>query len=133
MPILPYPTALQGSSVLAAQGRVPWRFVAVQQAPMPLRSQRDLRHFRPTTGVITDRVMLRTGPSSEIPFALGRVWLLRLLDGYKAWEGWSDANGYYTATGLELDVDYIAVGIDPQRNHKATGAGPVRATLPEAS
>ena len=42
--------------------------------------------------------------------------------------GWSDAGGYYTATGLELGVEYIAVGIDPYRNHKATGAGPVVAT-----
>ena len=88
----------------------------------------DFRHSSATTGVITDRVMFKAFPSSpESPFALGRVWLLRLVDGYKAWEGWSNATGHYTATGLELDVDYIAVGIDPYRNHKATGAGPVRA------
>ncbi len=80
----------------------------------------------PTTGAITDRVMFKATPSSpEAPFAQGRVWLLRLADGYKAWEGWSNAAGYYTATGLELGVEYIAVGIDPYRNHKATGAGPV--------
>jgi hypothetical protein len=73
--------------------------------------------------------MFKATPSSpESPFANGRVWLLRLADGYKAWEGWSDAGGYYTATGLELGVEYIAVGIDPYRNHKATGAGPVVAT-----
>ena len=84
--------------------------------------------MEPTTGTITDRVMFKATPSSpESPFAQGRVWLLRLVDGYKAWEGWSNAAGYYTATGLELGVDYIAVGIDPLRNHKATGAGPVRA------
>ena len=84
---------------------------------------------KPASGVISDRVMFKATPSSpETPFALGRVWLLRLDDGYKAWEGWSDAAGYYTATGLELGVEYIAVGIDPYRNHKATGAGPVVAT-----
>lgn len=83
----------------------------------------------PSTGVISDRVMFKSSPSSpEAPFARGRVWLLRLADGRKAWEGWSDADGYYTATGLELGEEYIAVGIDPQRNHKATGAGPVVAT-----
>lgn len=83
---------------------------------------------RPSTGVVSDRVMFKATPSSpESPFAMGRVWLLRLVDGYKAWEGWSDAQGYYTATGLELGVEYIAVGIDPLRNHKATGAGPVLA------
>ncbi|MCE1193309.1 MAG: hypothetical protein LWW96_14275 [Acidovorax sp.] len=89
---------------------------------------RDFRQLIPTTGTITDRVMFKATPSSpESPFAQGRVWLLRLADGYKAWEGWSNAAGYYTATSLELGVDYIAVGIDPNRNHKATGAGPVRA------
>lgn len=81
------------------------------------------------SGVISDRVMFKATPSSpETPFALGRVWLLRLDDGAKVWEGWSDASGYYTATGLDLGVEYIAVGIDPYRNHKATGAGPVVAT-----
>ena len=79
-----------------------------------------------STGVISDRVMFKSTPTSpESPFARGRVWLLRAADGYKAWEGWSDADGYYTATGLELGEEYIAVGIDPWRNHKATGAGPV--------
>lgn len=81
---------------------------------------------RPASGVISDRVTFKSTPSSpESPFANGRVWLLRLADGYKAWEGWSDAGGYYTATGLDLGETYIAVGIDPYRNHKATGAGPV--------
>jgi len=89
----------------------------------------DFRHTGATTGVISDRVMFKATPSSpESPFANGRIWLLRAADGYKAWEGWSDAGGYYTATGLELGVEYIAVGIDPYRNHKATGAGPVVAT-----
>lgn len=86
----------------------------------------DLRHHNPTTGTISDRVMVKLTPSSpETPFANGRVWLLRLADGYKAWEGWSDASGNYAATGLELGIEYIAVGIDPYRDHKATGAGPV--------
>ena len=89
---------------------------------------RDFRQLVPTTGTVTDRVMFKATPSSpESPFAQGRVWLLRLADGYKAWEGFSNAAGYYTATGLEVGVEYIAVGIDPLRNQKATGAGPVRA------
>lgn len=88
----------------------------------------DMRQIRPTSGVVSDRVMFKASPTSpETPFAGARVWLLRLTDGRNVWEGWSDAGGYYTATGLELGVDYIAVGIDPNRNHKATGAGPVRA------
>ncbi|MBV7539853.1 hypothetical protein [Acidovorax sp. sic0104] len=85
--------------------------------------------IRPTSGVISDRVMFKSSPSSpESPFGGGRVWLLRLTDGRKVWEGWSDQQGYYTATGLELGEEYVAVGIDTARNQKATGAGPVRAT-----
>lgn len=91
--------------------------------------RQDFRQARATYGEITDRVMLKT-EAGEMSFAMGRVWLLRLADGYKAWEGWSDADGYYTATGLELGVEYIAVGIDPYRNNKATGAGPVMALEP---
>lgn len=82
--------------------------------------------------MVRDQVMVKLTPSApESPFALGRVWLLRLADGLKAWEGWSDADGWYTARGLELGVEYVAVGIDPLRDHKATGAGPVVA-VPEA-
>lgn len=111
------------------QGRPAQRYTGHAAVPALGRTQQDWRLRLPTTGQITDRVMFKTTPSSpESPFAKGRVWLLRLADGYKAWEGWSDAAGYYTATGLELGVEYIAVGIDPYRNHKATGAGPVVAT-----
>lgn len=89
---------------------------------------RDWRLVGDTSGTIRDRVMVKLTPSSpESPFASGRVWLLRLTDGYKAWGGWSDAQGWYSARGLEVGVEYIAVGIDPYRDHKATGAGPVMA------
>lgn len=115
-------------SLGSIDGRAPSPFSGLQSLPAFGASLRDVRVDLPTTAQITDRVMFKATPSSpESPFAQGRVWLLRLADGYKAWEGWSNQAGYYTATGLELGVDYIAVGIDPQRNHKATGAGPVRA------
>ncbi len=111
------------------QGRAAQQYTGHSAVPALGHMQQDWRQRLPTTGQITDRVMFKATPSSpESPFAKGRVWLLRLADGYKAWEGWSDAGGYYTATGLELGVEYIAVGIDPYRNHKATGAGPVVAT-----
>ena len=96
----------------------------------PIRLRDDWRNFRTSLGVITDRITLKT-EAGELPFSNGRVWLLRRADGWKAWEGWSDADGYYTATGLELHVEYIAVGIDPYRNNKATGAGPVMALSAE--
>lgn len=109
------------------QGRVPERYAGSALTAFPGRLLQDRRQLTPTTGTITDRVVFKSG-ASELPFSYGRVWLLRLADGYKAWEGWSDGAGWYTATGLELGVEYVAVGIDPYRNHRATGAGPVMAT-----
>ena len=127
MALIPTPSALlpvPGS----IDGRAPLVFSGLAGLPNVGGSMRDFRQLIPTTGTVTDRVMFKATPSSpESPFAQGRVWLLRLADGYRAWDGWSNQAGYYTATGLELGVDYIAVGIDPLRNHKATGAGPVRA------
>lgn len=99
------------------------------QVGRPATALRDYRQVIATTGVISDKVMIKlTASAPETPFASGRVWLLRLADGFKAWEGWSDAQGNYTATGLEAGVAYVAVGIDPYAEHKATGAGPVVAS-----
>lgn len=112
--------------VLSAQPYVPPTLVGTHAVGSLLQN---FYTGKPASGVISDRVMFKATPSSpESPFAMGRVLLLRLDDGAKVWEGWSDASGYYTATGLDLGVEYIAVGIDPYRNHKATGAGPVVAT-----
>lgn len=122
---LAYPTALTPPPG-AVQGRAPERYTSAAPAPTPGRLIQDLRHVRSTAGTIADQVVVKAG-ATEVPFANGRVWLLRLADGYKAWEGWTDASGTYTATGLELGVEYVAVGIDPYRNQKATGAGPVMA------
>ncbi len=109
--------------VLSVQPYVPTPIVGT---PVVGRLLQNFNTGRLASGVISDRVMFKATPSSpESPFAMGRVLLLRLEDGIKAWEGWSDASGYYTATGLDLGVEYVAVGIDPYRNHKATGAGPV--------
>lgn len=115
---LPRPGVLQG---------VPAERFAGFSGPHYLqRLRQDLRHVNSTTGVIADRCMFKASASSlEAPFPGGRVWLLRALDGFKAWEGHSDAQGYYRAEGLELGVAYIAVAIDPWGNHKTVGAGPV--------
>jgi hypothetical protein len=110
----------------AIQGRSAERYTVTLVVPIHLRTI-DIRHLRATTGTITDQVVVKAG-SVEVPFFNGRVWLLRLADGYKAWEGWSDAAGNYTATGLELGVKYVPVAIDPYGNQKATAAGPVMAT-----
>ena len=127
MALITTPSSLQPLPAYI-QGRASERFTVAASAPLVGSLRDDLRQRYPTYGQITDRVMFKATPSSpESPFAQGRVWLLRLADGYKAWEGFSNAAGYYTATGLEVGVEYIAVGIDPLRNQKATGAGPVRA------
>ncbi len=101
---------------------------AVRTVIWPARGLEDMRIPGHVPGYVHDRVMSKTDPTApEVPFANGRVWLLRLTDGYKAWEGWSNAQGWYRAEGLEAGVEYVAVGIDPERHYKATGAGPVRA------
>lgn len=122
---LAYPTSLLPLPGVV-QGRQPERYNGTLGIGVPNRLTRDYRHLRTTTGTITDQVVLKSG-ATETPYVNGRVWLLRLADGYKAWEGWSNVGGYYTATGLEIGVDYVAVAIDPLRNHKTTGAGPVTA------
>ena len=107
-------------------GKAGWLFGGAHPLPLPSRLAPDYRHNTPTTGRIVDYMMLKASPTApEVPFVRGRVWLLRALDGYKACECWTDAQGRYTADGLELGVAYIAVGIDPWGNHKAVGAGPV--------
>lgn len=122
---LAYPTALMPTP-WAASGLASPQYSGGRLLPAVVDGQQDHRIITPTTGRISDQVLYRATPTApEAPFANGRVWLLRLADGYKAWEGWSDAQGHYTATGLEVGVEYVAVGIDPYRNYKATGAGPV--------
>ena len=79
---------------------------------------------------ITDRAIYKTAPGSpELPMVFAKIWLLRYEDGFKAWEGFTDANGYYHADGLEEGVAYIAVGIDGTRTYKVVGTGPVVASL----
>lgn len=111
-------------------GRAGQLFSGTIPSPQPSRLAQDYRHNTPTTGRIVDYMMLKASPTApEVPFVRGRVWLLRALDGYKAWEGFTDASGRYSAEGLELGVTYIPVGIDPTGQHKAAAAGPAVATL----
>lgn len=122
---LAYPSAVTGlAGHVAGRGTLP--FSGLAQVGLVSSRGRDWRLLADTTGTLQDRVMVKTSPTApEVPFANGRIWLLRLADGYRAWEGWSDAAGWYRASGLEVGVEYIPVGIDPYRNHKAVAAGPV--------
>ena len=107
-------------------GRAPARFTTAQLQPTYSFLQEDFRQIRSTLGVVKDRVMLKTSPTApEVPFARARVWLLRLVDGYKAWEGYSDPLGYYRATGLEVGVAYAPFATDMTAMHKCTAGGPV--------
>ena len=106
------------------------QYSGVLPLPPNARLPQDYRHSTPTTGRIVDYMMLKASPTApEVPFVRGRVWLLRAIDGYKAWEGFTDAAGRYSADGLELGVAYIPVGIDITGTHKASAAGPAVATL----
>ena len=114
MPATP-PTTLVGVSPLSSP-LIGHAFVAptgILGAHTVGRLLRDFRLTGDTHGTWTDRVVFKATPSSpEQPFANALVWILRRMDGYMAWAGYSDANGYYTATGLENGVQYVAVGID---------------------
>ena len=128
MTALLYPTTSIGL-LGAISGRANPRFRSAGEVGLKSGQGKHWAIVGDTSGVIRDRVMIKLTPSSpESPFRNGLVWLMRLPDGYKAWEGWSDAQGWYSARGLEVGVTYVALGIDPYREHKATGAGPVVAT-----
>lgn len=90
--------------------------------------QRDRRFVGDASGTITNnnRVMLKPEPTApEVPFGGARVRLHRLLDGYCAWEGLSDASGYYWPRGLEVGLWYYPVAIDLSGTHECDAAGPV--------
>lgn len=89
---------------------------------------RDWRFVGDTSGTLLEnnRVMVKPSPSApEVPFAGARVRLHRLTDGYCAWEGISDAAGYYWPRGLEVGLEYYPVAIDLTRTHECDAAGPV--------
>lgn len=117
----PQPGYLQGLAVKTFVGLVP--------TPAPSRLLPNyLRPQYPSTGTISDnnRVMLKTEPSApEVPFVGARVRLYRLIDGGLAWQGQSDAQGYYWPTGLEVGVAYYPVAIDLTGAHECDAAGPV--------
>ena len=64
-----------------------------------------------------------TAPEVPLPGALVR--LHRRLDGRLAWQGLSDAQGYYHPRHLEVGVEYIPLAIDPSGTHECVAAGPV--------
>ena len=64
--------------------------------------------------------------SPEVPFAGALVRVHRLsADGACAWQGLSDASGYYWPVGLEVGLAYYPVAIDLTGTHECDAAGPV--------
>ena len=124
---LTHPTSLV-ETVPLRRWRPNTRFSGVFRVDFPPATT-DLRVSGVADKTITDRVVLKTGPGVEVPVANAKVWLLGAFDGRKVWEGYSDANGYYTATGLEPGVYYIPVAQDLTGVNQAVAAGP---TLPDS-
>lgn len=88
----------------------------------------DFRLPGDTTGTVTanNRVMVKAGPDApETPMPGARVRLHRMQDGYCAWQGISDSNGYYHASGLEVGLTYIPIAIDLSGTYECVAAGPV--------
>ncbi len=91
----------------------------------------DGRFAADTRGTIAsnNRVMVKASAGApEVPMAGARVRLHRLPDGYLAWQGLSDASGYYHASGLEIGESYVPVAIDLAGTYECVASGPVVAT-----
>lgn len=82
---------------------------------------------RSHTAALTELAVDRHG-STETAHPFARVLVLRIIDGKKVWDGFADDEGRWKADGLQPGYEYVAVGIDPKREFKATAAGPVKAS-----
>lgn len=109
----------------------PW--MVMQVAPVQRPSGLRIGSYGGRTdglGVVMDSVVLVPTPGApQQPMPGARVLLIHGATRRVAWQGYSDTQGRYKATGLDLGEAYIAVGIDPWGNHKTAAAGPVVATL----
>lgn len=108
--------------------RVPARYSGAWREP-PLRfAATDFRSGADTSGTIAtnNRVMIKLAPDSpEIAMAGALVRLQTRFDGRRAWQGMSDAAGYYYPHSLEVGKAYIPVAIDPSGTYECVAAGPV--------
>lgn len=109
-----------------AAGRgAPWPATTGMLRPAPSRWDTRFVNARATIA-LNNRVFFKTSAAApELPMAGARVRLHRLIDGYCAWQGLSDAQGYYHATGLEVGLKYIPVAIDLTGTYECVAAGPV--------
>lgn len=114
----------------ASLGSSPVRFTGAAIVRLASGYGRDWRFAVDSNGTITanNRVMVKPDAASpEMPMPGARVRLHRLLDGHCAWQGLSDAAGYYWPRGLEVGLWYYPVAIDLTGTHECDAAGPVQA------
>ena len=118
---------------VGASGWAGQRDQPLQGALVPLRNANAARFnwlrtpdFSGTI-VNNNRVLYKADASSpEVPFAGALVRVHRLsVDGWCAWQGLSDVNGYYWPVGLEVGLAYYPVAIDLTGTHECDAAGPV--------
>lgn len=129
MAALAYIASCVGLAGAVTPSTAPPRFTAAAAIGL-LSNQggRNWRFFGDTSGTVlnNNRVMVKPSATApEVPFAGARVRLHRLTDGYCAWEGISDAAGYYWPRGLEVGLLYYPVAIDLTGTHECDAAGPV--------
>ncbi|MEN5179194.1 hypothetical protein ABE501_05355 [Comamonas testosteroni] len=121
---------LNYSTKLASAGMFKYPSGAGKPLPAPLHARRDFRFDGDTRGVVRAKATLKiSGNGLVVPFASARVWLMRLADGGKVWEGVTDSQGNYVATSLVVGEWYVPVGIDPNLDQKCVAGGPVQAVL----
>ncbi len=121
---------LNYSTKLVSVGMFTLASAAGKALPGPLHVQRDFRFDGDTRGVVRAKATLKiSGNGLVVPFASARVWLMRLADGGKVWEGITDSQGSYVATSLIVGEWYVPVGIDPNLDQKCVAGGPVQAVL----
>lgn len=98
-----------------------------------LRSASDARFIGGAIGVYRNRVYAKASENApELPLASARVDIYKLQDGRRVWTGFSDADGYYTATGLEIGLKYIPLAVDPTGQFECVASGPVVAVADDA-
>ncbi len=127
---LAYPSSAVGLAGAVLPALAPMRYAAPGAVGIASGPGRDWRFTGDTTGTITsnNRVMVKPEATApEVPMPGARVRLHRLLDGYCAWQGISDAQGYYWPRGLEVGFWYYPVAIDLTGVHECDAAGPVQA------
>lgn len=132
MATLSHPTRQVGIASAIA-GRVPYNYAGTQAIGLRDGVPGDWRYTPSARGTVLDnaRVLFKSSPEApEQPMLGARVRLHHLRTGVCAWQGASDAGGYYRPRNLQVGEYYVPVAIDLQGNFECVAAGPVMAVEP---